>query len=153
TLKRLVAALHDGHGSVNKSGLTSGFLPVQWDWVDGELVITAVGPSGASIVSRGDVVLKIDGRPAADALAASEALVSGATPQWIRYRGLQDGARGTPAATVNLEIQSLADPGKPKSVTIRVVAAAQPVEVRPDKIEELEPGIYYVDVARISDSD
>jgi hypothetical protein len=153
TLKRLVAALHDGHGSVNKTGLSRGLLPIQLDWIEGGIVITAAGSSAAGLVSIGDAVLKIDGRTAADALAESEALISGATPQWIRYRALQELMRGTPGATVNLEVESAHDPGKSKSVMLRFETAAPPVERRPDKIAELEPGIYYLDIGRISEMD
>src|SRR5262249_49056163 len=111
TLRRLVAALHDGHGGVSKAASISGSLPLQWDWVDGALVITEVGPLALGVVSRGDVVLKIAGRPAAEALGAAEALISGATPQWIRYRGLQDLARGPAGKIISLEVESVRDPG------------------------------------------
>jgi C-terminal processing protease CtpA/Prc len=153
TLQRLVAALHDGHGRVNKPGLQSGFLPVHWDWVDGALVITEVAPAALGVVSRGDVVLKIAGRLAADALNTAEALVSGATPQWIRYRGLQELARGPVGTIISLEIESASDPGKAKTVPVRFESAAPPEEKRPAKIAELEPGIYYVDVGRVSNAD
>jgi C-terminal processing protease CtpA/Prc len=152
TLKRLVAALHDGHGNVTKIAV-SGSIPLQWDWVDGALVITEAGPAALGVVSRGDVVLKIAGHPAAEALNAAEALVSGATPQWIRYRGLQDLERGPGGTIINLEVESALDPGKPKTVPVRFEFAPPTEEHRPAKIAELEPGIYYVDVSRINDAD
>jgi C-terminal processing protease CtpA/Prc len=121
--------------------------------VENGLVITEAGPSTAGLVSRGDVVLKIDGRPAAVVLAVSEALVSGATPQWVRYRGLQELTRGQVGKTVVLEIESANDFGKPKSVTLQFLRAAPPLEQRPAKIAELEPGVYYVDIGRVTDAD
>jgi C-terminal processing protease CtpA/Prc len=152
TLKRLVAALHDGHGRVNKAGVISGFLPLQWDWVEGELVITAAASSATALLSPGDAVIKIDGKSAADALSASEALISGATPQWIRFRGLQELIRGASGGMVNLEIESAGDRGKTKSVTLRFESAVPPAEPRPEMIAELEAGIYYIDIARVSEA-
>jgi C-terminal processing protease CtpA/Prc len=153
TLQRLVAALHDGHGAVGKLAPATT-LPLSWDWVEGALVVTAVRSPQAGSLAVGDVVLKIDGQSAADALADREALISGATPQWIRYRALQDLLRGLPGATVNLEVSSERDPGKPMLLTLRYSTDAMPVEeTRPAKLTELEPGIYYVDISRITDAD
>ncbi|PYT31437.1 MAG: hypothetical protein DMG57_05275 [Acidobacteria bacterium] len=104
TLRRLVAALHDGHGNVVKSSQRAA-LPLSWDWIEGKLVITAVAPAVSARISAGDAVLKINGRNAGEALADREALISGATPQWIRYRALQDLARGNEGENVNLEIE------------------------------------------------
>ena len=39
------------------------------------------------------------------------------------------------------------------SVSLRYAAAAPPPERRPEKISEIEPGIYYIDIARVSGAD
>jgi len=54
-LRRLVAALHDGHGAVSKSTGRTATLPLQWNWVDGGLVITEVAPLAQGMLGRGDV--------------------------------------------------------------------------------------------------
>src|SRR4051794_38819336 len=85
TLRRLVAELHDGHGHVFGGGRggDSGLPPMAWEWIEDRLVVTHVRPEGGADLKRGDVVLKVAGRPAAEALAEKERLISGATPQWI----------------------------------------------------------------------
>ncbi|HET7871131.1 MAG TPA: hypothetical protein VFL42_01385, partial [Terriglobales bacterium] len=101
TLLRLVADLHDGHGGVYKGGF-GAVLPLEWDLIEGKLVVTAVGSAASGHVKPGDAVLKINGLAAADALAAQEALVSGATPQWIRWVALHNLMRGKKTQTASL---------------------------------------------------
>src|SRR5262249_12766614 len=88
TLRRLVAELHDGHGSVglrSPTGRSSYYLPLWCEWIEDQLVVTRVAPNGAGSLKPGDVVVKVNGRSAAEALAGEEQLISGATPQWKRY--------------------------------------------------------------------
>ena len=151
TLQRMVAALHDGHGAVNKAS-NRGLLPLQWDWVENSLTITAVGPSVTG-VAVGDTVLTINGKNASAALTASEELISGATPQWIRYRALQDLLTGPGNATANLQVESSREPGKVTPVAVRYGPPPVLAERRPEKIAELESGIFYIDIARISEAD
>ncbi|RPJ85154.1 MAG: hypothetical protein EHM13_01950, partial [Acidobacteria bacterium] len=149
TLRRLVADLHDGHGRVNSgSGGARGVLPVAWDWIEGELVVTEVG-TGETGLRRGDVIKTIDDKPVAEALAAEESLVSGATPQWRRYRALNELLLG-PAGDATL---SVAADGAVRDVRLRRITGTPVVERRPDKIAEVRPGIFYVDPARLSDQE
>jgi Peptidase family S41 len=154
TLNRLVAALHDGHGGVYRGGFTAT-LPLAWDWVEGKLVITAVGSAAEGQIARGDAVTKINGRPVAELLAAKEELISGATPQWIRWRALGQLALGEKDQTAVLTIAPFADPGKTKEISLQYQApAAGPIEeTRPAKIAELEKGIFYIDIGRITNAD
>src|SRR5262249_21365687 len=99
TLRRMVAALHDGHGNVLLTGrieltVLQVSLPIAWDWVEGKLVVTAVGKSDdpkapAPDVYPGDMVRSIDGVPAATAMERAGQLVSSATPQWRRTIALR----------------------------------------------------------------
>jgi C-terminal processing protease CtpA/Prc len=153
TLARLVAQLHDGHGGVYK-GASTAMLPLQWDWIENKLVITAVGSSAEGQIARGDVVTKIDGRPAAEALAAKEELISGATPQWIRWSALRMLSLGLKDKTATLTIEPFSVSGKTKEVVLKYETSATPVqEPRPEKIAELEKGIFYIDIDRVTDAD
>jgi C-terminal processing protease CtpA/Prc len=153
TLSRMVAELHDGHGNVYKSPATAT-LPLQWDWIEGRLVVTAVGSAAEGRLTRGDAITKIDGRPAAEALAAKEQLISGATPQWIRWSALRLLSLGTKGHTANLTVEPFADPGKTREVALTYESSATPVqEVRPAKIAEVEEGIFYIDIGRITNAD
>ena len=158
TLRLMVAALHDGHGNVflaNAPGAARSTLPLLWDWVQGRLVITHVAedaPGEAKSLKPGMVVLAIDGRPAAEALAEAERAISGATEQWRRYRGLSELAAGEEAREVSLEIEDGA--GRVRVVHVaRTPRNERLAEPRPPKIHEIEPGIFYVDVDRIDDRD
>ena len=84
-------------------------LPLVWEWVEDKLVITALQGEIAGL-KRGDVVLQIDGKPAADVLREAESFISGATPQWRRYRALNAIRSGAAGATVTLEVKSRDNP-------------------------------------------
>jgi C-terminal processing protease CtpA/Prc len=153
TLNRMIAELHDGHAQFPK-GAFAATLPLEWDWIEDKLVITAVGDSIKGKVAPGDAVLKIDGRPAAEALRATEALISGATPQWIRFRALQRLTSGKTDQVARLTIEPFGRAGAAVELSIQYQVLPAPVmEHRPSKIDEIEPGIYYVDIERISDAD
>ncbi len=153
TLKRMVAALHDGHGGVYRSGENmTHALPVVFEWVEKRLVITAVAADRAAGLKPGDVVLKIDGKDAAKTLADAEMLISGATPQWQRYMALRGLRRGSKDEVVKLEVKSAG--GSPRLVELRPDAQSLALkETRPDKVSEIRPGIFYLDLDRIKDED
>jgi hypothetical protein len=150
TLRRLVAALHDGHGSAPYWVPPSGALPLAWDWVEGRLVITNMGP-GTEGIARGDVVTAIDGVPAGEALAARMALFSGSA-QWTRVRGLADLLTGSPNQAVALTVTG----GDGSSHAVRLAYRetrpdARIAELRPEPIAELAPNILYVDLDRVTE--
>jgi len=150
TLFRLVAALHDGHGGVRTSTSDrSGALPIVWLWTDGQLVVTA--SDGAEGIRPGDVVVRIDGKPTREVLDEEERTISSATPQWARFRALRDLRYGSDGSTVTLLVRSATGE---RTVTLRrtqgAVALAEP---RPEKIAELKPGVFYVNVDKINDAD
>jgi C-terminal processing protease CtpA/Prc len=156
TLRRLVAALHDGHGGVYlPSQPTSGQLPLLWDWVEDQLVVTRVAEGKAGELKPGDVVVSINGRPAREALAEAESLISGATPQWVRWNALRRLSYGQKDEAVRLEARH---PGG-GAFTAELTRALLPYgaggleESRPEKIAEVRPSIFYVDIGRINDDD
>lgn len=161
TLRRLLVELEDGHARVMPVTLPVRFA-FTWDWIEGQLVITSVEAGATHGMTAGDRVLAIDGRPAAAALAELESLTSAATPQWRRYRALVELAAGLPGGTATLTVQPHAG-GPVRTVTAAYTAPVgssysvsglgNPVEPRPEKIAEVRPGIFYVDLSRIDDDD
>jgi len=160
TLNRLVVALHDGHGRVSGSGMPASFLPaIAWSWIEDNLVVTWADAERGGGLHPGDLVRSIDGKPARQVLEAAEAGISGATPQWRRNRALAELGRGPKDQAVRLEVQTLDGTVK----TVAVPRTAPPYgpgnndEVRrkslPEKIAELRPGIFYVDLSRINNDD
>jgi C-terminal processing protease CtpA/Prc len=177
TLRRLVAALHDGHGRVtHASDQARALPPFAWDWVEEQLVITAVDqppssqPATAPELCPGDTVVALDDRPVAELLKAAEALISGATPQWRRWRAVTELAWGQPGQPLKLTIRrgtecatsddrgAAAAAGEAMqrefSVTVQRKLRDQPVvDPRPEKITEVRPGIFYLDGERATDED
>jgi C-terminal processing protease CtpA/Prc len=160
TLSRLVVALHDGHGHVSAGGMPVLFLPaVAWSWIENNLVVTWADPEKGGGLRPGDLIRSIDGKPARQVLEAAEAGILGATPQWRRTRALAELAGGPKDSEVKLEVQPLEGPVK----TVTVPRTAPPYgpgnlnEARqkalPEKIAEVRPGIFYVDLSRITDDD
>jgi len=164
TMRHLVAALHDGHGAVsNGSVSTSSTPPLAWDWIEDNLVVTWVDASQANGIRPGDAILSLDGKPAREAVAAAEARYSAATPQYLRARSLTFMAAGPKDQEVKLEIRPLNGPldGPVKTVTVRRTlpffgegsSADARLKALPEKIAEVRPGIFYVDISRITDAD
>ncbi len=159
TLRRLVAALHDGHGNVRGPGDPHTHrLPLVWEWVEDRLVVTHADPAAAPGLPRGTVVLAIDGRPPAELLAEAEEQISGATPQWRRHRAVGRLAWGGKDASVRLTVQRPGEPPPaPATVALRHTldqdAAAALLEPRPEQVAEVRPGIFYLDLSRITDED
>jgi C-terminal processing protease CtpA/Prc len=108
TLRKMIAQLHDGHGGVWKGQETSQryCLPVEWEWIEGQLVITTVYDSTLTDVHVGDNVTHINGTLARVAVEEEEQYVSGATPQWIRYQSVNNLISGERNEEVMLTIKS-----------------------------------------------
>src|SRR5262249_28152939 len=118
TLRRFWASLKDGHGSVSAVESFPA-VPLVWDWVENQLIVTRVKQDQQSGIQRGDRVVSLDGKDAASAIAEIEVLTSGATPQWIRWRALVELAY-CPSSTrrMRLEIEPFAQPGTRRSVEL-----------------------------------
>jgi C-terminal processing protease CtpA/Prc len=151
TLSRMVAALHDGHGGAYLANEPMGTAPVIFGWVENRLVITKVAPQGGNGLQPGDIVLKVDGKDAAEVLAEREALISGATPQWRRYRSVNELRRGAKDSELRLEVQS--PTGNPRLVVLKRNSESNMRETRPPQVGEIKPGIFYLDLDRIKDED
>ncbi|MEM7261130.1 MAG: S41 family peptidase [Planctomycetota bacterium] len=91
----LVAEVRDGHAFVYRREAPKCRVPIDWDWIDGQLVVTASTFPG---VSPGDVVHAVDGQPVARAVAAAERRTSASTPHARRAAALdalRTGDRGS----------------------------------------------------------
>jgi C-terminal processing protease CtpA/Prc len=155
TLRRLMAALNDGHGHVFHSKLIdrSHALPLAWAWAEGRLVISHVlDEAAAAGLAPGDVVLAIDRQPIEAAVARARELISSATPQYMRHTLLSFFQLGPPGSTVRLTIRSQS--GAQREVALRrsVVRGAN-AEPRPATVTELERGISYFDLDRATEAD
>ena len=155
TLRRMVAQLHDGHGGVYHPSDEAGYTaPVIFGWVEGRLVITDAAAEGANGLQPGDIVLKVDGKPSLEVLAEREAFISGATPQWRRYIASHQLRVGVKDSEIKLEVQTQNEPARSVSLRRNIQAQDKDLqETRPPKVQELKPGIFYLDLDRIKDED
>lgn len=152
TLQRMIASIDDGHGSVSLSSRGGrASLPLLWRVVGDTLVVTTVDTTVTGLTA-GDEVVAIDGRPAMLALREAETLISGATPQWRRGIALHQLGSGDAGTQTTLTIRN----ADASTRTVKVTRTVRPEplrEKRPEKIAELKPGLWYVDLDRIDDVD
>lgn len=148
-LRRFVALLRDGHASVRYTPEYVTELPLDWRWVEGELVVTAVD-QGAQEIASGTIVQAFDGTLVRDRLAKEMALISGSS-QWQREHALQR-LRVSDRKTATAELTLRAADGKLTIVSVpfetpqRYRFAASRLKV----VQEIKPGVTYVDITRLS---
>jgi C-terminal processing protease CtpA/Prc len=152
-LRRLAVPLRDDKANLvaHRDDPEPRSLPVAWEWVEDRLVITGAA-SGAGGLRPGDVVVALDGRPAAAALAEAVTLSSGATPESRRWAALDLLAAGPPGSRATLTIER---PGSaPFEATLSRDSAWGAVAGTPlPPVAEPRPGIVYVDLGRISEEE
>lgn len=151
TLRRLIAALHDGHGRVGHvADRNNATLPIALDFVDQDVVVTRVHESleGQADIKPGDVIEAFNGQPTAEVVAKAEKLISAATPQWMRDRLTFDLRLGPRGETCVLRLRR--DGTATHDVTL-TYGGEFVAEKRPEKIAELRPGVWYIDIDRIDD--
>jgi hypothetical protein len=143
-LRRLVAGVRDGHGSVRdpRDGRKQASLPITARWLAGRLVVTA--SAVPERVRTGDVITAIDGQPTGMWFSEQEALTSGSS-QWRADRVVVALTRGPEGTRATLELER-------PSATLKVELTRtlrEPVrEVRPEQIAQVRPGVWYVDLER-----
>jgi len=140
TLKRLVAALEDGHGRVLLQNDERMSLPLHLSWAEGKLVIlVAASPE----LIRGDVIEVIDGVPASELLDTEMALQSG-SPQWKRVRALREVGNRAAGQPIVLRVARESGP-----VEVTVAAGEPPTWVYSQpSIAQLDGGVWYFDLTR-----
>jgi hypothetical protein len=152
TLQKMTVILRDGHSSISGPGAPDYVPPVVWTMAEGR--IAALSIQGTADVKPGDALISIDGKPAAEVLAAREAGMAGSTPQCIRERALPYLLAHAAHDKVQVELEPAAQPGAHRTVTLQCeVRAGDLHPPLPAKIAEVEPGIFYVDLDRIGDAD
>jgi hypothetical protein len=144
SLRRLIAPLDDGHGrivdpsdKVAREHLPIAVRPLGDRWViEASLVPTQV--------KTGDVILSIDGKPAAKYFEELMALQSG-SPQFVRWRAAREFTFGPKDSSVRLTLERA---GLKVDATLKYDRAKVTIAARPAPFSEIAPGIVYVDMFR-----
>ncbi len=158
TLKKLTAKLNDGHIYVeHQSDIYNYYYPpFFWQWIENNLVITHIYDEAKGELQLGDIVTEINGVPAIDALMKEEMYISGATMQWKRNCYNLFHSQNSPMRLLSGDKDSemkLKINRNGKMINVEVKRILMNVNI-PDitkSIEEKQPGIYYVDLTRITD--
>jgi C-terminal processing protease CtpA/Prc len=150
TLRTLVAALHDGHGSVYFGGAPAMAVPsLALVLVDGQVIVRFAGAS-AQTVAPGSRILSIDGKPVEARIAELKATISAASEGWLASRLQAELLAGKAGAAV--QVTFVAADGRKGEASLPRDAGPWNLEdlnpSRPAPITELRPGVWYVDLSR-----
>jgi hypothetical protein len=152
TLRKMVAALKDGHGNVyGNFDIPQMPVPIAAAWIENKLIVT----KGDTFVHRGAEIVAINGKPAAARLAEIEAEISTATPQWARSLSPARALVATKDAPLSLTVRNYPS-GQPVDVFLNATTSplSGPLDTRPPTATaELEPGFWYIDLTRSNDKE
>ena len=147
TLSRLIAKLEDGHGRVI---FDYKFLPaVAFDWVDDDVVVTAVDETIDQRLQPGHVVTRIDECLVSELVPSLHEQISAATPAYLRFRTLQELFRGTQGSKVSITTRSPTYETNTFTIERDRALGSELREPRPEQGTELDDGVLYVDLDRI----
>lgn len=153
TLKRLVAALRDGHGGVYGTGDMGMEIPsLGLKMIDGNPIVAFTGSSARS-VPPGSRLLAVDGETVEARRERLQEEISAATPGWLESRLETQILAGQASTTVSV---AFAAPDGSRS-EVKLPRDDNPWELisqdprREAPLAELGPAIWYVDLSRIQE--
>lgn len=154
TLERLVAALHDGHGSVSWADQPAApRLPLRLEWCGGQLLVIGTCGDAASRVSIGDEVRAIGDHSVDEWQKQAAERISAATDGWLRSRSAEfiathlaamGASMGPAPAPVALQLRS--PDGTEYGAVVTPTNECFPADAtrtRPAAGSEVAPGIRY----------
>ncbi len=144
TLRRMLAAIDDGHANVYRTDETVPWCPpFRAAWIEGRVVIVEASDT---LFRSGDVVVIANGQDALARVAEEEKFFSG-SPQWKRSRVLREFACGAEGAAASFLLER--DGARLVADTTLNHRDAVPRAER-QHIVEIRPGIWYVDLTTTS---
>ncbi|TVQ61196.1 MAG: hypothetical protein EA379_06765 [Phycisphaerales bacterium] len=151
-VQRLLAHVGDAQAHIELHMAPAMFAPpLSWAWIDGELIISNTPEGADTRVARGDVVVEIDGVPAAEAIEIAAAFAPGATDRLRRALALDDIALGARGSEIALVVRSESGEERP----VRLTRTEPPSTLAPSRrgpVEEVAPGVLYINTAVLDES-
>jgi len=158
----MITQLHDGQGKVVRmvktpegqpvpEVSTNGFLPLNFTWIEGQLVVTNVHPSAGAEVRPGDIVVAIANKPIDAWMAKLEPRIPAATPWWRRHVAAGKLRAGKKREPVKVTLKH--EKGDPVTVELSYsldMAERLPHEKRPEPVAVVAPEVSYVDLDRVT---
>lgn len=151
-LRRMVADLDDGHGDV--SPRADGYrLPLSWQLIEGELVITGKASSAPPDIEVGDVVVALDGVPAPTLWMDELPYVSASTEAYGLWRAIEERLWRPDDRAVPIRLRG--PDGLERETHLRPSMAPQARQVatepRPAPVTWFPAGAWYFDLTRLND--
>jgi len=85
TLQKFTAPLKDGHIRVWGKSVVQNVPPINWEWIEGKLVVTEVKDDRLD-VKVGDIITKVNGQQPEDHFKEINSRISAGTKGWLAYR-------------------------------------------------------------------
>jgi len=154
-LSKLIASLDDGHGRLVTGHVIDNvcYPPFVTDWVEDKLVVSKLLDTNITGIKLGDVIDSIDGESSISKITFKEKFISAATDNYRRIRCLDEELfKGKCLSKVNISVLS-------KHIEIsRKLGAIDYYESGLDSrrfvtIDEIQTGIYYVNLLNITSID
>lgn len=153
TLKRMTATLKDGHVWVSVADQGDSSVPALGLVIIDGLPVIRSAEGTAKHLPLGSRILSVDGEPSGKVLARMKAEISAASQGWMKSRLESEFLAGKTGTKVKLTYLTAA--GLPGQATVLRDAKYWVLEngQHASKLGELKPGIWYLDLNRISNQD
>jgi C-terminal processing protease CtpA/Prc len=148
-LQKMVAKLHDGHGNVFGGKKRNLVAPFQCRLIEGQIAVTATADQYKGNIRRGDIITSINGIDALRLLDSTRTYVSSATRQWSDFKILSNLFETLDTDMFVITVKRAGN--KTETITekpSRRIGMINDKKTKP--VEELKPGIMYVDLDRVT---
>ncbi|MDF1698325.1 MAG: S41 family peptidase [Saprospiraceae bacterium] len=145
TLEKFTSPLKDGHLWVKGPKTGAYQPPVNWEFVEGQLVITEI-LSDSIEVNLGDVVTKIDNVPVDDYFDEVKSTISAGTEGWANYIAYGKSMFGKKDTPITIEIEG-------KKITLyrdgKYTFGVAKIPIQAHRYKKLDHNIYYLNLSTI----
>src|SRR5690554_4711912 len=145
TLQKFTAPLKDGHIHVSGPKMDYYVPAINWEWIEGKLVITKVKEEGLGI-QIGDVVTKVNNQLSEDYFEEINSRISAGTVGWLNYRAQSMSLYGKKDEQLFLEVDN-------KKIVLnrdkQHVYGDSDIAIQENAYKLLDGSIYYLNLDKI----
>lgn len=145
TLQKFTAPLKDGHIYVNGPATWDYVPPINWEWIEGKLVVTSVKDESSGI-HIGDVITKVNNQSSENYFNDINSRISAGTKGWLNYRAQQISLLGEKDEQLVLEINN-------KNITLnhdhKYEYGFNDIAIQENDYKLLDDNIYYLNLGKI----